>query len=91
MVPVNVIVTVTDAVDPSPSCSITSVSGGSVGDSVITGQFSVSVRANNGAAYALTVTCMNSSGNTASAAAIVTVTKTNGNGNGGGPKGGPKQ
>jgi HYR domain-containing protein len=80
MVPVSVTVTATDVVDPSPSCSLTSISGGSAGSSTITGQFSANVRSDNGAAYILTVTCRDFSGNTSSLSTSVAVTKTNGNG-----------
>jgi probable HAF family extracellular repeat protein len=84
MVPVSVMVTATDNVDPSPSCTLTSVSGGAPGSSVVTGQFSANVRSDNGAVYTLTVTCSDFSGNTSSASTSVVVAKTNGNG--GAPK-----
>jgi hypothetical protein len=80
MVPVSVTVTATDVVDPSPSCSLTSISGGSAGSSAITGQFSANVRSDNGAAYLLTVTCRDFSGNTSSASTTAVVAKINGNG-----------
>jgi hypothetical protein len=87
MVPVSVMVTATDNVDPSPSCWLTSISGGSVGDFAVTGQFSGIVRSNGGAVYVLTVTCRDASGNAATATTNVVVTKINGNG-GAAPKSG---
>jgi hypothetical protein len=80
MVPVSVMVTATDVVDPSPSCSLTSISGGSAGSSAITGPFSANVRSDNGAAYLMTVTCRDFSGNTSSASTTAVVGKINGNG-----------
>jgi hypothetical protein len=79
MVPVSVMVTATDNVDPSPSCWLTSISGGSVGDYAVTGQFSGIVRSNAGAVYVLTVTCRDASGNAATATTNVVVSKINGN------------
>jgi len=79
MVPVTVMVTATDAVDGTPSCSLTSVTGGGPADSAITGQFSADVRASAGASYVLTLTCSDRAGNKATASTNVAVSKTNGN------------
>ena len=80
MVPVGVMVTATDIVDPSPSCVLTSISGGSTSGSSITGPLSANVRSDSGAIYTLTVTCSDFSGNKSSASANVVVQKTNGGG-----------
>jgi hypothetical protein len=80
MVPVSVMVTATDVVDPSPSCSLTSISGGSTGSSAITGKLSANVRSDNGAAYLLTVTCRDFSGNSSTASTTAVVGKIHGNG-----------
>jgi len=85
MTQVTVTVTATDDVDGTPSCALTSVSGGGAGDTMITGALSADVRANKGASYVLTVTCSDRAGNQASASTTVSV-GANGNGNGGGPK-----
>jgi hypothetical protein len=79
MVPVSVMATATDAVDPSPVCSLTSITGGSAGSSSITGQFSANVRSDNGAVYTLTVTCRDFSGNKSCASTTIVVGKTNTN------------
>jgi probable HAF family extracellular repeat protein len=76
MVPVTVSVTATDDVDASPSCALTSITGG---DAVITGQFTASVRASknndNNRTYQLTVSCSDRAHNTSVRTVTVTVTK----------------
>jgi hypothetical protein len=79
MVPVSVMVTATDNTDPSPTCSLTSVSGGAPGSFAVTAALSANLRADNGTVYVLTVTCVDVSGNKSSACTTVVVGKTNGN------------
>jgi len=79
MVPVSVTATATDRVDPSPTCSLTSVRGGAAGSFAVTAALSANLRADNGTVYTLTVTCVDFSGNKSSACVTVTVGKTNGN------------
>jgi hypothetical protein len=78
MVAVNVTVAATDFVDPSPSCALTAVTGGSPGDSAITGQLSANVSAKNRAVYTLTVTCTDFYGNASSQSTTVAVTQVSG-------------
>jgi len=80
-----VTVAATDDVDATPSCALTSVNGGAVGDSVITGPLAANVRATKDASYVLTVTCSDRVGNQTSASTTVNVVKGSGNG----PKGKP--
>jgi probable HAF family extracellular repeat protein len=79
MVPVSVLVSATDSVDPSPSCLLTSVGGGASGSAEVTGTLSANVRADNGSVYVLTVTCSDFSGNKSWASTTVAIAKTNGN------------
>jgi hypothetical protein len=80
MVPVTVAASATDDVDATPSCSLTSIAGGSAGDAVITGTFTANVRAlknndNSDRSYTLTVTCSDRASNKSTRAVTVTVTK----------------
>jgi probable HAF family extracellular repeat protein len=74
-VTVTVDVSATDDVDVSPTCSVTKVSGGAAGDAMVTGPFSVSLKANKGALYCITVTCADHAGNTSKKDAKVSVSK----------------
>jgi hypothetical protein len=80
MAPVSITVSATDAVDPSPSCHVVSVTSneGSSADWQITGPLSVSLlgdRDGNGSGriYTITVQCADRFGNTASASTAVVV------------------
>jgi hypothetical protein len=74
-VDVSVLVSATDDVDSSPSCGVTSITGGAAGNAVVTGALSASVRAEKGAVYELHVACSDLAGNTAQAVTLVVVTK----------------
>ena len=67
MVPVTVSVTATDNADPSPVCSIDSITaaGSTAANSSVTGPLTGSVRAASGATYTFNVTCADASGNQA--------------------------
>ena len=80
MVPVTIAVTVHDAADPAPACSITGVSAneGTSADWAITGPLSVNLRAyregtGTGRDYTITVRCTDASGNTSTATTDVGV------------------
>jgi probable HAF family extracellular repeat protein len=75
MVPVTVSVTATDNADPSPVCSIDSItaSGSTAANSSIAGPLTGSVRAASGATYTFNVTCADASGNQAHSSASVVV------------------
>jgi len=75
LVSVSVSVSATDDVDASPSCSVSSVSGGAASDSVITGPLSVKLRATKNALYMVSVTCVDDAGNDSVAAVTVGVSK----------------
>jgi len=80
MVDVAVSVSATDDVDPNPSCSLTSISGGLAGGAVVTGPLSASLRADKDSVYSLRVTCSDHAGNRSFGDTTVTVTKDPGNG-----------
>jgi len=80
LVPVTISVAATDAADPHPSCTVTSVSAneGTAADRTITGSDTVLLRADrNGAGsgriYTVTVTCTDASRNAAAASTVVVV------------------
>jgi len=80
MVPVSVAIRATDDVDPSPACSIGSVSSneGTSADWQIAGPSTVNLRAaragsGTGRIYTITVGCTDASGNASTAATTVTV------------------
>lgn len=81
MVPVKLTVVVTDAVDPAPTCKITGVTSNQsiTGDWVITGDLTVSLRAEHtgrvARVYTIAVQCADASGNVATGTAGVTVPK----------------
>lgn len=74
-VPVTVSATATDNVDPSPVCSIASIStsGPSTASSSITGPLTASVSATGGTTYTFNVTCSDASGNQAHGTTAVVV------------------
>jgi hypothetical protein len=74
VVAVSVRVTATDDVDASPSCALTSITGGSAGDARVTGPLTGSVRAEKGNEYELLVTCSDHAGNSSEAVTSVSVT-----------------
>ena len=75
MVPVTVTATATDNVDPSPVCSIDSItpSGSSTATDSITGPLTGTVSATGGTTYAFNVTCSDASGNKAHGSVNVVV------------------
>jgi hypothetical protein len=80
MVPVSFSVSVTDDVDPTPSCQVIGVTSneGSNGDWQITGPATVALRADRdgsgiGRTYVVTVRCSDASGNASTATAAVIV------------------
>jgi probable HAF family extracellular repeat protein len=79
-VDVSVSVRVTDNVDASPSCALTSITGAPAGDYMITGSFTASVRAEKNEdgstrTYALQLSCGDRAGNRSSATTYVVVSK----------------
>ena len=78
MTAVVVSVTATDDVDAAPRCTLTSIAGGSAGDTAITGALSANVRGNRDAVYTLRVTCSDRAGNQARADVSVVVLKDDG-------------
>ena len=81
LVAVSLAVSATDAVDASPVCTLTSVTGGPASDIVITGPLSAKVRATkddwgwSARTYVFQVTCSDKAGNASQAAVTVTVGK----------------
>jgi probable HAF family extracellular repeat protein len=75
LVPVWVSVSATDDVDSSVACAVSDVSGAPASDYVITGPFSVKLRATKNALYLVSVTCTDAAGNSSVAAATVSVSK----------------
>lgn len=74
-VPVTVSVTATDNVDPSPVCSIDSITaaGSTAASSSVTGALTGSVTAAGGTTYTFNVTCADASGNQAHSSVDVVV------------------
>ncbi len=73
LVPVTVQVGVTDNVDPSPSCAVTTVDGGAAGDVQLNGGLSLALRSTPNAVYTVHVSCSDASGNTAASSVTVGV------------------
>ena len=81
MVAVSLSASASDAVDPSPVCTLTSVTGAPASDIVITGPLSASVRASKDEwgwstrTYVFQVACSDGAGNTSQGAVSVSVSK----------------
>ncbi len=79
---VGVDVSATDNTGVAPDCSVTAVTAndGSIGDAVITGPMSISVKAEKDRVYAVQVSCGDAAGNVSVSSACVFVAKDHGNG-----------
>jgi hypothetical protein len=75
LVNVTVSVSASDDVDATPSCKLTSVTGGNAADAAITGAFTANVRTTSGNSYSLTVSCHDAAGNTSQASVRVCISK----------------